>query len=148
MATITLYRQARFDGGLRTGIDVDGETILEHYQPESGDSNPALLWYMDVRLSGDQLPSDPLEARDWLAANSEFFRSQLERVAEENLEAGFDAELRPFRRRLGGCPEGCSAEVVISAVRRLEARDIADQVRSLAQHWCTVLEELAPLSQV
>jgi len=148
MATITLYRQARFDGGLRTGIDVDGETIFEHYQPESGDSNPALLWYMDIRLSGDQLPSDPLEARDWLAANSEFFRGQLERIAEENLEAGFDAELRPFRRRLEGCPEGCSGEVVISAVRRLEARDIAGHVRNLADHWGAVLAELAPLSQV
>ena len=32
MTTINFYRQARVDGGKRTGVEIDGETVLERFE--------------------------------------------------------------------------------------------------------------------
>jgi len=41
MPTITFFRQARNDGGVRTGIEVEGQTVLSRFEGEEAD-DPAL----------------------------------------------------------------------------------------------------------
>jgi len=49
---IAFFINARQDGGLRTGIDVNGETIWHHFIPGPEDADPALLWWVDVTCKG------------------------------------------------------------------------------------------------
>jgi len=59
MPTITFYRQARRDGGIRTGIEIDQNTVLMRFDRGRKESDPALLWCVDVRCSGARLPREP-----------------------------------------------------------------------------------------
>ena len=38
MPNLTFYRQARIDGGIRTGIELDEDTVFEYF--EEGGSEP------------------------------------------------------------------------------------------------------------
>ena len=52
---LSFYRQKRQDGGIRTAVTVDGDTVLHRFQPGEGASDPALLWYVDLRCAGRRL---------------------------------------------------------------------------------------------
>ena len=49
MSKITLYQQERKDGGLRMGLECDGETLLHNFQEGSPDYDPVLLWCINIR---------------------------------------------------------------------------------------------------
>lgn len=148
MSAITLFRQARADGGVRTGIGIEGDTVLEHYQAETDEHDPALLWYLDIRCRGERLPVGPEDARRWLMDHAAYFASRLRSVAQEHLDVGFDAELRPFIQRLDDAPDDAEVEIVASAVRRLEAREIAGQLTQLADEFEPTVRQLSRLSAV
>lgn len=94
MTEIAFFINARQDGGLRTGIDVNGETIWHHFIPGPEDADPALLWWVDVTCKGD-LPSGPDAARQWMLDQSDLIRNALKRAADDIDPARFDVELRP-----------------------------------------------------
>ncbi len=146
MDTLTFYHQVRQDHGRRTGIEFAGRELLQAFEAGE-DRDPALLWYVDIDCVGKNLPDNPDDARNWFLANRKFFVDQLLRVAEDQLDAGFDVELRPFRVKVPG-PGGITVRIGISAVRRLVAREMAKNVRSLARNWPSLLKQLAPLSVV
>ena len=147
MTKLTFYHQVRADGGERTGIDSDESQLLHFFQPGRGEADPALLWYLDVRCEGDGLPDDGTVARDWFLTHQAFFVSQLTKVADEELSAGFDAEMRPFQREIVA-PDGTRVLIVVSAVRRLVAREIAKNIRQVSQNWKSLMGQLVPLSVV
>jgi hypothetical protein len=47
MSTIGFFRQARFDRAVRSGVTVDGATVLHLFEPGDEDVNPAILWFVD-----------------------------------------------------------------------------------------------------
>ena len=57
MHELTFFRQARYDGGVRMGIELDGEvTLLIDFRegPPEEQDNPlgsALLWYVEHSVS-------------------------------------------------------------------------------------------------
>ena len=55
MSTIVFFRQARIDGGIHTGVDVNG-TGWEFYDAGSDEHDPALVWYVDLRRKGTTCP--------------------------------------------------------------------------------------------
>ncbi|NQT36325.1 MAG: hypothetical protein HQ581_02485 [Planctomycetes bacterium] len=148
MPELIFYHQVRVDGGERTGASIDGTTVLEFFKPESGEADPALLWYVDVCCEGDNVPNDAKSARRFFSENSDYFTAWLGEIATGELDIGFDAESRPFQREAPDGLPGVRAQIVISAVRRLLARDIADRIRGVAAHWKELLDRLAPLSVV
>lgn len=150
MSKLTFYHQVRVDGGERTGIDADDTELLHFFQPGASEEehDPRLLWYVDVRCEGDRLPGDASGARDWFLQNQPFFVQELTRIAEEELDVGFDAENRPYQREVGGAPDGARVLIVVSAVRRLVGREVADHVRQMANQWSQLLNQLVPLSMV
>jgi hypothetical protein len=138
MPTLTFFRQARRDGGIRTGIDVDDRTVLSRFEPGRRDEDPALLWYVDVRCTGPRLPRDIDAARQWLTRHAIQVRQALE--ALEALEAlaaqapeGLDPSEWPVQttQRI----PGATITVAASAVRRPEARGMAATLRDIADHW-------------
>ena len=63
MPELDFYRQQRRDGAIRTGIEIDGETVLGRFEQVAEDANPVLAWWVDVRCKGRRLPDEPEAAR-------------------------------------------------------------------------------------
>jgi hypothetical protein len=146
MPTITFFRQARNDGGLRTGVDIDGETQwMEFQEPRGEEHDPALAWYVDLQVSGDGVPAAQDAARDWLLQRAATVQKILGQAAER-LDLGFDPDFVPFRQNTseGGIQYG----LLVSAARRLPGRDIAARLRELSMHWSSIISQLAPLNPV
>jgi hypothetical protein len=133
MSAISFYRQARRDGGIRTGITIDADTVLHRYENGGNDSDPALVWFVDVRCEGRRLPTEPEPAREWFLSHAQLIKAALRASAEE-LRAGIDIGSWPLERSISG-PRGVRMRIVCSAVRRLEALDIARILHDIADHW-------------
>src|SRR4051794_10597769 len=97
MASITFYRQARKDGGIRTGVDVDDNVVLQRFEAGSSDGDPSIVWYVDVRCSGRGLPATAVAARQWLLRNRPTVRRLLISLAEA-LPLGVDPGSWPVRK--------------------------------------------------
>jgi hypothetical protein len=144
MSTITFYRQARQDGGVRTGIEIDRNTVLARFDAGGEDADPALLWYVDVECKGKSLPSDAGGARDWLIANRKAIQSALNQLAAE-VAVGIDAEAWPLHRVVPGIPGGIQVRISCSAIRRLQARDISQVLRGISTRWESYVKAMRPI---
>jgi hypothetical protein len=148
MPELTFYRQARRDGGLRTGIELDGSTtLLADFQeglPELQDDPLAasLVWYVDVRCHGDDLPTEPEAARHWFLENRITIEEGLGALAEQ-VAVGTDDAFPVRWADFPGAPEGVQIEVVCSAIRCLERREIAKVLRQVASGFEGFLNELS-----
>jgi hypothetical protein len=148
MPKLTFYHQVRADGGERTGIELDGTTLLHHFQQGHEEHDPALLWFLDLRCEGASLPDEPEAVREWFLKNEAFFVSRLREIADVDLRAGFDAEVMPFEKEVASAPDNARVVVAVSAAGRLVARQIAKDLRNVASDWAMLLSRLAPLSVV
>jgi hypothetical protein len=138
---ITFYRQERLDGAIRTGLDCDGSTVLESFEPGSPDWDSALLWFVDVRFVGDALPSGSAESvRVWLSNLDAAIACELHRVADE-ISVGIDKEW-PVKRTLALGLEGIEAEVAGSCTNRMTGREFATKLRDIADRWVDLLANL------
>jgi hypothetical protein len=147
MTKLTFYYHERVDGGRRTGIEINDTSALEFYQEESEDVDPALLWYVDLYCEGEYLPGEAEVARRWFLDNEKPLAEILLDVAGE-IDVGFDVEVRPFRRVVNDGPGGCRVHVLVSAIHRLQAREVARDLREVAQSWRSLLERLVSESLV
>ncbi len=147
MSQLTYYCQARIDGGIRTGIDVDGATVLARYKPGMDEHDPSLKWYVDVRCDGPALPTDGEDARHWLVENANLIKDEL-LCAGRQIELGFDTETRPFERRVESTPAGTTILIVASAQQRTLGRDMAPTLKGLADELESSLHDLEPLAPV
>ncbi len=139
MRTVTLYRQARVDGGVRTGAEVDGRTVFMHFVPGDDDEDSALLWFIDVQISADNVPSRLELLQQWLVQHDGPVRAVLQEMADD-LSLGIDTDGWPFSRskQFGAL----LVKVSCSAVRRLESREIALHLRDIAAHWQSYTSQL------
>jgi hypothetical protein len=147
MTKLTFYHNVRVDGGRRTGIEINDTTAMEFYQEESLDVDPALLWYVDLSCEAEGLPREAEVARRWFLDNEKPLVGILLGVAGE-IEVGFDVEVRPFRRAVNDGPGGCRVKVVVSAIHRLQAKEVARDLREVAQSWRSLVERLVSESLV
>src|SRR5713101_6358907 len=105
MAQITFYRQKRWDGGIHTGLATEHGTVLEQHQHGKGISDPALLWFVDVRAKGRSLPHDVEGIRKWFLHHADLVTNELRNLSDE-LTAGIDFNCLPLERRVAGAPRG------------------------------------------
>jgi hypothetical protein len=130
MATMTFYHQERADGGRRTGLDVDGEAVLHSFAPGNDEeSDPTLLWYVDVRISDAAPPTSHEEAAAWLARHADEIQAALSAAAGE-LGCGIDVDLLPWQFEYRAASEPIL--VSVSAMRRLAAREVGAKLQALA----------------
>lgn len=146
MAEFTFFRQLRNDGGVRTGIELDGEYCWESFIEGSGD-DPTLLWYLDVRGLGHGVPADELAVRDWLREHAEVIRQGLRDLADR-LAAGFDSDHWPVSWPIATSLPDVELSVVISTVRRVDALNVANMLRELADSWEQTLDGMEGVSPV
>lgn len=148
MKTINFYRQMRVDGGKRTGVEIDGETVLERFESGNKAENSALLWFVDIRCSGSNLPDEAEAAREWLLEKGSNIQAGVRGVAN-NLRAGIDFSA-PVSREISNVGRGITVQIFCSAIRRLEALDMAKALDDVSSHWkefLKKLEVLEPLSR-
>jgi hypothetical protein len=148
MPTITFYRQARQDGGVRTGIEIDREVVFGRLESGRDAPNPLLTWYVIVECEGESLPGQSEDARQWLLANTAVIRHGLESIAEK-IEPGLDLDPGPQQQEIAGAPHGVKMTVIYTAIRRFEAQRMAGVLRDIAAHWedcIRILPEIQPAS--
>jgi hypothetical protein len=142
MAThIVFYKQVRQDGGVRTGVEVGDTSVLHHFKEGSHEFDPALLWWADVRCDGRKLPDEPEEVRQWLLDNAESICAGFLELANK-LQAGMDVDIYPLQHEVREAPSGVRMSVFCSAVRRLTARNMAQELQKLARNWKRILDQL------
>jgi hypothetical protein len=146
MKTINFYTQMRADGGRRTGVEIDGETVLARFEPGTAAEDPALLWFVDVRCSGGRLPDEPEAAREWLIKKAPKIQAGLTLLARD-LRAGIDFSA-PTSREIAGVETGIRVKILCSAVRRLTALKIAGALAETGAQWTQVLNQLEVLEPV
>ena len=149
MQELTFYRQARHDGGIRTGIELDGVTTLlsvfQEGRPEQRDDplGSSLVWYVDLRCRGEDLPTEPEAARSWFLDRRESIVEGLSRLADL-LAAGKDDSFPLRWSDFPAVPPGVQMEVVCSTIRRLTGHDLAEILREISTHIEEYLRQVAP----
>lgn len=141
MPTLAFYRQARVDGGMRTGVDWGDTPLLHEFQPGNDQDDPAITWYVDVEFDGEDLPADPEAARNWLVRRGTAVAAALRHLADELL-LGIDVGSWPLKRPISGLPRGVKGAVSCSASRRVDCRHIAQRLADLAEQWRGVIRRL------
>jgi hypothetical protein len=134
MHKLIWYRQKRFDGAIRTAVDVDDVLLLHRLENDCNEPDPALLWYVDLRCEGQRLPTKAAAARRWLLENSEIIRQGFRGVAEE-LRAGMDVDAWPVIRKIRAFPDGIKAEIAFAAARRVDGVGMAEVLIEVADQW-------------
>ncbi len=139
MDKLNFYHQKRADGGLRSGIDFNGERVLESYEPGKLPQNSALLWFIDIRCSAKKLPAEPESIRRWLLERADVVQSALQQFAEE-LRAGMDRDW-PLKKTIP-TNDGVQMAVFCSAMRRATGREISQVLLELGEAWPTLIDSL------
>jgi hypothetical protein len=141
MRKLTFYIQEREDGGRRMGIDLDGDTVLGRFDPGHAESDPALVWYVDVRCKGE-LPPEPELARNWLLQQKDLFMKELNRLGEK-LQVGLDFNPWPLQWKVEGAPRGVEITIVCSSLRRVPSRELGQHLEQLAEKFAETVNSLA-----
>lgn len=140
MSSIVFFRQARMDGGIRTGIDVDGAG-WEYYEGGSEEYDPALIWYVDLRAQGDHLPGSLEDARQWLLDQESLVNATYQQLVER-LEVGMDPDVWPLKVENVQTFPGSFLAAVCSCMRRISARQMSTTVQEIADGWKEYLRRL------
>jgi len=142
MTKLTFFHQKRRDTAIRTGIEVNDETVLSRFSPGGNERDSALLWYVDVRCeSTTAIPADAPNARNFFFRNERPISEALKRAAED-LRVGLDADIWPLRHQILGLSSGISGEIACSAMRRIANEEISNVLIDLSNKWQTILNEL------
>jgi hypothetical protein len=142
MAKLIFYRQQRFDGAVRTGVELDGETIAERFEGGGVDSDPVLLWYIDLRCDGQGIPDDPNAAAQWLLDQSELIRDGFVRFAEK-LRVGADLDLYSLTwSDFRDPPPEVRMMIACSAARRVDAREMSGKLIDVGENWDAIIRAL------
>jgi hypothetical protein len=139
MPTIIYYRQARRDGCIRTGIELDDLVLLGRFEGETDDPDPVLSWYVNVESVGEDLPGEPEAIRRWLLDHGQPIRHGLEAVAE-GIDAGLD--LQDGLRREIPVAVGVVTTLYCRGNRRAESQHMAEILRDIALHWMSRIRDL------
>lgn len=152
MPFLTFYRQKRSDGGVRTGVelgveleggDIGSETILDRFEMGEGDRDPALLWFVDVRCEGPGVPNDAEAARQWLLSTGPIIMEGFTHFADRLRRVGSDLDDYPLRSAdIPDGGDGVERMIVCSAIRRLDARGLAEILDDIRLHWVERIEAM------
>lgn len=143
MPNFVFFRQKRQDGGIHTGLDWENDTQWESFEPGETEGDPVLEWWVDLRGEGPEVPDDPEELPDWLRRHGGPIRDGFAVVAEE-LRAGIDAGSGswPVLRPLPPTIPGTQLVIGMSALRRVNGREVPNVMNYVAEHWEELIARL------
>jgi hypothetical protein len=148
MPHLTFYRQKRIDGGIRTGLEIDQETIFEEFEEGGPESDPTLVWYADLRCDGPGVPGTEEAAWPWLLDHEERFVEGFMRCAGEYL-TGIDPDAYPLLwSDFSNPPRDVSLTIAYSARRKLDGRAMAAVLTDIGEHWAERIRDMNPATAV
>jgi hypothetical protein len=132
------------DGGVRTGIELDGDTVYGLFEEGEDECNPALLWYVDLRCQGSKLPETARGARKWLIDHAKMISNGFSKCAVD-IRAGIDPDIYPlFWDKFSDIPESIQLTIAISAIRRVNAIEMSKVVAEIDSRWIEIVRSLKP----
>lgn len=134
MPKINYYRQQRRDGGVHSGLLLNGGNVWDTFEPGDNEDDPVLLWFIDLRADGPQLPKEAGQIGPWLLRHARNFNRGLRELARD-LRAGLDFNTLPLRYEVPGAPQGVRLQIVCSAMRRGDSLQMARLLRQFAKRW-------------
>lgn len=140
MPSLTFFRQTRADGAIRTGVDVDGEMLFEHFEEAEGEPDPVLKWFVDLRCDGESVPARPDEVRQWLLDHGALVTQGFEGLAKR-LEVGVDSDGWPVEWGIPNSPPGIRMATACSSIGAVSGRVMGKTVREMADHWREYLRQ-------
>jgi hypothetical protein len=148
MSKLVFYRQRRMDEGTRTGIDLDGELVFGLYEEGEAEKDPALRWFVDLRCEGSSLPRTPRGAKKWLIERGAAIADGFKRYAEI-IRAGIDPDIYSLSwNDFVDVPKGIQLELVLSAIRRVDALEMSTVLRDIGSRWPEIMQGLRPVQEV
>jgi hypothetical protein len=145
MPEVTFYRQKRVDGGVRTGITLNGVAIYSSFEEGEDEPDPALLWFVDLRCEGSSLPEKPEEARQWLLDHSRIIKDGFSKCAKE-FRLGIDPDIYPLMwSDFPNSPKGVKMTIAYAAARHAAARQLEQVLKKIGAHWKKSIQDLEPL---
>ena len=150
MHELSFYRQRRYDGGDRSGIEFDGNSLLSRFvegSEEEYQDDPlrsALLWYVDIVCLTSYAISNAEEARERLRSMTAPIVNGLKELAER-LRAGADRSW-PLQWSIPKEIAGDEAiTIVCSCINRIGWQGIAGVLSDTASNWSDILDRLEPI---
>ena len=142
MHRLVFFRQKRYDGAVRTGVELDDELIAHRFSGGHADPDPALLWYVDLRCEGEGIPDGSDEAAHWLLEQAAVIQDGFCRFSE-HIRAGLDPDIYSLNwTDFPDAPERVSLQIACSAVRRVDGRAMAAILSEIADNWLSIIREL------
>lgn len=144
MPKLIFYRQLRADGGVRTGVDVDGDTVYGIFEEGESDDNPRLRRFVDLRCNGERLPRTGRGARKWLLEHGGAITTGIEHCADE-VSAGIDPDVLSYTwSGFEHLAQGVGAKLVMSAARRSDAIEMPEILRDISANWGQIVRSMKP----
>jgi hypothetical protein len=148
MAKLVFYRQKRYDGGIRTGVELDDDRVADWFEPGPDEFDRALLWYIDLRCEGNGVPDEPELALDWLTEHGLTIRDGFSRFAD-HLRNGFDPDIYTVRwTDFRDVPHDVTMLIATSAPRRVDAMEMGSHLSEIVSNWDKIIEKLEAAQQV
>ncbi|MGZ3316278.1 MAG: hypothetical protein ACXU95_03155 [Isosphaeraceae bacterium] len=145
MSKVVFYRQLRMDGGYRTGLEVDEETVYGLFEEGQTDDDPRLRWFVDLRCVGSKLAKSARLARAWLLKNSPTILDGFARCSQE-VRAGIDPDLYAISwADFKDVPEDIQMTIVFTAARRADAIGMAEVLAYIGSNWERLVRMLKPV---
>ena len=141
MPTLTYYKNVRNDGGVRTGVGLNGETVLEDFVEGRQEPDPILVWYVDLLFESSKVPKEAEAIRAWLATMGNYVKQGLDEIATK-MEVGIDQQWNPFSYPLLRTPTGVKITMSGAAMNRVRIEDFAQHLREIKQEWDKSLRRL------
>ncbi|QDU87421.1 hypothetical protein Pla175_07810 [Pirellulimonas nuda] len=144
MPVITFFRQKRYDDSIRAGLGLGERSVLQSFVPSGNEPDPALLWYVDLRVEGSHLPTEVEAARRWLVEHEQQLMRELADAAMK-LQIGLDqVESGPCVRRFD-LQDGVSGTLTVSGIRALDEGELSAAVSETGQNLREIIESLEPV---
>jgi len=143
MAALSFYKYVRADDGVRYGVDVDKETVLSEFQEGPDHDDPRVKWQFEARCIVRASADDPEGVRQWLLANGEPWRRELQGLAAI-MERGLSPDSLPYIVPLSDTLPRAKMVLVISAIKRFPGPDFATEMRRFRDDWDRILTRLSP----
>jgi hypothetical protein len=134
MDKLIFFTNVRADGGVRTGIELNDQTIFHQFIQGPRPTDPALDWFVDIVCESKNIPSDPPHAKSWLLVLAPVINQGLRELVGR-FQLGLDEPSYPFSHRVKKAPAGTRITIKGSALRRIRATEIGGFLAQVLDAW-------------